>query len=200
MLSADVAEFVFRDWQRWARNGSTLMDIRSYHGAGPLYEVLYALKAGLCLAHGYHREDLGLPTAKPLWRYTGDEEITMTRVRNCIRWRGYRCEEDIPDNERPAKDVAPFMQLLAELEGEKVRINLKGLPSGHERNFWFPLQLNREEYIPILTELVDFAWEILDAECRDNASIALRPQTKLRSGKTVDKFCPCGPNCGHLFL
>lgn len=81
-----------------------------------------------------------------------------------------------------------------------MRVNLKGLPSGRERDFRFPLQLNRDQYVPILQELVAFAWEILDAECLENAAVALRPQTKLRSGKTVDKFCACGPNSGHLFL
>lgn len=180
-------------------NGKSLLSARDMTGQGPLIAVLRRLKDLMNLMVNSHRETLNLPLAKPLWCVVG-AVVTSATASFKVRWRGYRCEEDDPDEERPAKDVAPFLSLSAALRDDQVTIKLQGLPRGKEYQRSLPVLITRAVYTPLLRELIAFGLQIVDAECATNPEIALRPQLKLRSGKTIDKYCRCGPNAGHLFL
>ncbi len=191
-------EAVFEQFVYWT-NGKSLLSARDMTGQGPLLAVLRKLKDLMCLMVDAHRESLNLPPAKPMWCMVG-AVITSTTASFKVRWRGYRCEEDDPDEERPAKDMAPFMSLSATLQDDQVIIKLQGLPRGKAYQHSLPVLIARAVYTPLLRDLIATGLEIVDTECATNPKIALRPQLKLRSGKTIDKYCPCGPNAGHLFL
>lgn len=189
---------VFNQFAYWT-NRKSILSARDLTGYGPLYAVLRQIKDLINLMKDSHRDELNLPLAKPLWCME-NTVVTDTSASFNVRWRGYRCEEDDPDEERPTKDMTPFMSMSATLSDHQVTVKIQGLPRGKECVRVFPIQIERAVYTPLLRELIAAGLEIVDADCAANPEIALRPQTKLRSGKTIDKLCPCGPNAGHLFL
>lgn len=190
---------IFNSFAYWTDRKSILTTRDLSTGYGPLYGALWQFRDVIYLMIDKHRDDLNLPRTKPLWSVQ-NTVVTKTSASFNVRWRGYRCEEDDPDEERPLKDVTPFMAMSATLLDNQVAVKLQCLPRGKEHTIMFPVFIERAVYTPLLRELIAVGLEIVDAECTANPEIALRPQTKLRSGKLVDKFCPCGPNAGHLFL
>lgn len=169
-----------------------------------MYDVVMSLKNDISLFMGFDRHVLGLPRARPMLSFY-DEVIEDNRVKMRLRWRGYRCEEDEEDKDRPWSDVRPFVELELVQHRTMLRLTITSLPIyKHEprsQSFNLPLRYSDPRLVPTLTQMCDFVMSVIDDECKQNPSVALRQMIQTRSNKTF----MCGPchKCGsrsHMFL
>jgi len=185
--------------------GDSIIPARSRYGAGLLYDVVMSIKSDIELVMAYDRNALGLPRARPMLRIY-KESIEDKWVAIMLRWCGYRCEEDKEDKDRPWSDVRPILGLVLIQYRTVLRLTITSFPvdtnlNERSQSFNLPLRYSDPRLVPTLTHMCDFVMSVIDDECKQNPSVALRQMIETRSNKTF----MCGPchKCGsrsHMFL
>lgn len=180
--------------------GDSILSARGRYGMGPLYDIAYCLREAISFSH-YDRRARELPIPRPLFRVCGDSVVEDEMCEISVRWRGYRCEEDEYDEDRPERDVRPFLSIKLEKKRTHVKVTVRALPSGRTKSFPLPFRLSDERTPLVLRRMIDFVLSVIDDECEVNASIAMREMVHTRSNRTF-MHGPC-PRCGsksHLFM
>lgn len=199
------AQALAEDLHTWRCKGDSILPERSKYGTSILYDVLKTIEDAICLCMGYDRLARGLPRARPMFRIQ-THIIEDNQTTFFVRWRGFRCEEDEPDEERPPRDIRPLMKLALRKHRTVLRLTIEALPqdpslSHRSKAFNLPLRFSDSRLQPTLFKMFEFALSVVDDECEQNPNIALRHMIETRSNKTF--MCgPC-PKCGsssHKYL